>query len=470
MTGTGVGLDPRAASDEGVLARARPQSVHVCQECGSTHPRWVGRCASCGAWGSVVESTRDAGLTRVGAPAARPVRLGELSLAPAVRIRSEVDELDRVLGGGFVPGSLVLIAGEPGIGKSTLVLQALAGIGADHSVLLVTGEESLAQVHARGARIAADTDQVAILAESRLEYVVEAITEHAPAVCVVDSIQTLVSDAAEGTVGSVSQIRQATGALMRLAKERDVVIVLVGHVTKDGGLAGPRMLEHMVDCVITFEGEEMRAHRVLRTTKNRYGSINETGVLEMHADGLVSVDDPTGLFLAEVGERVGSCIFPVVQGSRAVLVEIQALVGQTEVVPPRRVAVGVDRTRLAQVIAVLSRHAGFRLGDQDVFVSVAGGARAVDPAADLAMALAIASAHRGTPLAAGSAAFGEIGLTGGIRPTGHWGRRLGAIGAHGLTLAVVPPMAGGHAEPPPPGVEISTVGDVTQALAVACPR
>lgn len=470
MTGTGVGLDPRAASDEGVLARARPQSVHVCQECGSTHPRWVGRCASCGAWGSVVESTRDAGLTRVGAPAARPVRLGELSLAPAVRIRSEVDELDRVLGGGFVPGSLVLIAGEPGIGKSTLVLQALAGIGADHSVLLVTGEESLAQVHARGARIAADTDQVAILAESRLEYVVEAITEHAPAVCVVDSIQTLVSDAAEGTVGSVSQIRQATGALMRLAKERDVVIVLVGHVTKDGGLAGPRMLEHMVDCVITFEGEEMRAHRVLRTTKNRYGSINETGVLEMHSDGLVSVDDPTGLFLAEVGERVGSCIFPVVQGSRAVLVEIQALVGQTEVVPPRRVAVGVDRTRLAQVIAVLSRHAGFRLGDQDVFVSVAGGARAVDPAADLAMALAIASAHRGTPLAAGSAAFGEIGLTGGIRPTGHWGRRLGAIGAHGLTLAVVPPMAGGHAEPPPPGVEISTVGDVTQALAVACPR
>ena len=470
MTGTGVGDGPCAASDEGVLARARPQSVHVCQECGSTHPRWVGRCSSCGAWGSVVEGVRDAGLTRTGAPAVRPVRLGDLSLAPAVRIRTGVDELDRVLGGGLVPGSLVLIAGEPGIGKSTLVLQALAGIAADRSVLLVTGEESLAQVHARGERIAADTDHVALLAESRLEYVVEAITEHAPAVCVVDSIQTLVSDAAEGTIGSVSQIRQATGALMRVAKERDVVVVLVGHVTKDGGLAGPRMLEHMVDCVITFEGEEMRAHRVLRATKNRYGSINETGVLEMHADGLVSVDDPTGLFLAEVGERVGSCVFPVVQGSRAVLVEIQALVGQTEIVPPRRVAVGVDRTRLAQVIAVLSRHAGFRLGDQDVFVTVAGGARAVDPAADLAMALAIASAHRGTPLAAGSAAFGEIGLTGGIRPTGHWGRRLGAIGAHGLTLAVVPPMAGGHAEPPPPGVEISTVGDVTQALAVACPR
>ncbi len=398
------------------------------------------------------------------------MRLGELALAPATRLVTHVEELDRVLGGGLVPGSLVLIAGEPGIGKSTLVLQALAGVSSAHSALLVTGEESLAQVHARGLRVAADTDAVAILAESNLERVIEAITTHEPAVCVIDSIQTLVSDAAEGAVGSVSQIRQATGELLRLAKARETVIVLVGHVTKDGGLAGPRMLEHMVDCVLTFEGEEMRAHRVLRATKNRFGSINETGVLEMRPDGLVSVEDPTGLFLAEVGERVGSCVFPVIQGSRAMLVEIQALVGPTELVPPRRVAVGVDRTRLAQVIAVLSRHAGFRLGDQDVFVSVAGGARAIDPAADLAMALAIASAHRGTPLAAGSAAFGEIGLTGGVRPTGHWARRLGAIGAHGLSLAVAPRMASEVADPPPPGVEISSVGDITQALAVACPR
>jgi len=369
------------------------------------------------------------------------------------------------------PRPRLLFAGRLSPQKNIpLLLQALAGVSTAHSALLVTGEESLAQVHARGLRVAADTDAVAILAESNLERVIEAITAHEPAVCVIDSIQTLVSDAAEGAVGSVSQIRQATGELLRLAKERETVIVLVGHVTKDGGLAGPRMLEHMVDCVLTFEGEEMRAHRVLRATKNRFGSINETGVLEMRPDGLVSVEDPTGLFLAEVGERVGSCVFPVIQGSRAMLVEIQALVGPTEVVPPRRVAVGVDRTRLAQVIAVLSRHAGFRLGDQDVFVSVAAGARAIDPAADLAMALAIASAHRGTPLAAGSAAFGEIGLTGGVRPTGHWARRLGAIGAHGLNLAVAPRMASEVADPLPRGVEISSVGDITQALAVACPR
>jgi DNA repair protein RadA/Sms len=421
-------------------------------------------------WGSVQEQTRLANAPRDIEPLVRPVLLGELALAPIARLPTGVDELDRVLGGGLVPGSVVLIGGEPGIGKSTLVLQALAGLSASGRALLVTGEESLAQVHSRSARLAANTDGVAILAESQLERVVDEITEHDPAVCAIDSIQTLVSDAAEGTVGSVSQVRQATGALMRLAKERNIVILLVGQVTKDGGLAGPRMLEHMVDCVVTFEGEEMRAHRILRATKNRFGAINETGVLEMRGEGLVSVPDPTGLFLAEVGERIGSCIFPVIQGSRAMLVEVQALVGATEVVPPRRVAVGVDRTRLAQVIAVLSRHAGFRLGDQDVFVSVAGGARAIDPAADLAMALAIASAHRGTPLAAGSAAFGEIGLTGGVRPTGHWSRRLGAMSAHGLTLAIAPAMVSESAEEPPVGLEISSVGDITQALAVACPR
>ncbi len=253
-----------------------------------------------------------------------------------------------------------------------------------------------------------------------------------PQVCAVDSVQTLHSDAVEGAPGAPNQVRAVTIELMRVAKERGVTILLVGQVTKDGGLAGPRTLEHLVNCVLSFEGDDLRAHRVLRATKNRFGSTNETGVFEMGASGLESVNDPTRLYLAEAGDRVGSCVFPAIEGSRALLVEVQALVGPTEIVPPRRVAIGVNRTRLAQVIAVLSRHAGLRLGDADVFVSVAGGARAIDPAADLAIALAVASAHRGVPLASGTAAFGELGLTGAVRPAGHSARRLAAAAGHGM--------------------------------------
>ncbi|MFN8111074.1 MAG: DNA repair protein RadA [Thermoleophilia bacterium] len=451
------------------MGRARTQNVFVCGECGATHPRWVGRCASCQAWGAVSEA--------VATPRGRAlevvpgvVRLGDTAEAPPARMATGLEELDRVLGGGLVPGSLVLVGGEPGIGKSTMVLQALAALGeAGRDVLLVTGEESLAQVRTRAMRLTAPTDSVGVLAETRLETVVAAIEAHRPAVCAIDSIQTLVSDAADGGPGSVSQVRQATGELMRVAKERDVAMLLVGQVTKDGGLAGPRMLEHMVDCVITFEGEEMRAHRVLRATKNRFGSTNESGVLEMRPQGLVSVPDPSAVFLAEVGNRVGSCVFPAIEGSRAVLVEVQALVGHTEVVPPRRVAVGVDRTRLAQVIAVLARHGGMRLGDQDVFVSVAGGARAIDPAADLAIALAIASAFRGVPLTRGSAAFGELGLTGGVRPAGHASRRLHAIAAQGLDVAVLPRMAG-DGDGSPRGLRLATVEDIAGALDEACAR
>lgn len=430
----------------------------------------MGRCSGCGAWGSVAESAAPARAARTLEVVPQPVRLGEAADPPPARLATGIAELDRVLGGGIVPGSLILIGGEPGIGKSTLVLQALASLSATREVLLVTGEESITQVRTRATRLTGDTDRVGVLAETRLESVVAAIEAHRPAVCAIDSVQTLVSDAADGGPGGVAQVRQATGELLRLAKERDVAIILVGQVTKDGGLAGPRMLEHMVDCVVTFEGEEMRAHRVLRATKNRFGSTNESGVLEMRPEGLVSVPDPSSVFLAEVGDRVGSCVFPAIEGSRAVLVEVQALVGHTEVVPPRRVAVGVDRTRLAQVIAVLTRHGGMRLGDQDVFVSVAGGARANDPAADLAIALAIASAHRGVPLTRGSAAFGEIGLTGGIRPSGHAARRLGAISAQGLELAVMPRMAGDGGTPTPDGLKLMPVGDVAQALEGACTR
>lgn len=451
------------------MAKVRVQSAFVCTECGSRASRWVGRCAACGGWGTVTEQPAGASGAS-GAPVPAPVLLGDASIAPPPRVPTTIGELDRVLGGGLVEGSLVLIGGEPGIGKSTLVLQALAHLSAAHDVLLVTGEESIAQVRTRAERLAVDCGGVGVVAETSLEAVVAAIETLRPTVVAVDSVQTLASDEADGAPGSVTQVRQAAAALMRAAKAHGVTVLLVGQVTKDGGLAGPRLLEHLVDTVLIFEGEETRAHRLLRAVKNRFGSTDETGLFEMRPFGLESVTDATGLFLDPTGDRVGSCAFPAVQGSRALLVEVQALVGHTEVVPPRRVAVGVDRTRLAQVIAVLTRHAGLRLGDQDVFVSVAGGVKVADPAIDLAVALAIASAHRGVPVAHGMAAFGELGLTGGVRPVGHTARRLQAVAAQGFEIAVVPRRATDAVPEPPDGLRRVEVDDIARALEVACAR
>ena len=444
----------------------------MCGACGQQAPRWLGRCPSCGEWGTVAEEAVSAAQARRTLGALPVVtRLSELTDDAPERLCTSIGELDRVLGGGLVPGSLVLLGGEPGIGKSTLVLQALAGLGAGGApVMLVTGEESPIQVRGRGERLSCDCGPIQVVAETRLESVLAAVDAHAPVVCAVDSVQTLHSDAIEGAPGAPNQVRQVTVELMRAAKERGVTVLLVGQVTKDGGLAGPRTLEHLVDCVLSFEGDDLRAHRVLRATKNRFGSTNETGVFEMGASGLESVDDPTRLYLAETGDRVGSCVFPAVEGSRALLVEVQALVGPTEIVPPRRVAIGVDRTRLAQVIAVLSRHAGLRLGDADIFVSVAGGARAIDPAADLAIALAVAGAHRGVPLAAGTVAFGELGLTGAVRPAGHSVRRLAAAAGHGMKAAIMPPgRSGSDPDSPAPSV-LRAVPGVQEALEAAFAR
>ena len=402
---------------------------------------------------------------RQAGPAPAPVRLADVGTGDLERIPTGVGELDRVLGGGLVPGALVLLGGEPGIGKSTLVLQALAHMAGSRRVLLVTGEESPAQVAGRAARLAAAghaTGDIEVLAETGLERVIAALEEHAPEVAAVDSVQTLMSERLDSAPGSVAQVRQATADLMRVAKERGVAVILVGQVTKDGAIAGPRLLEHLVDCVLSFEGEPVSAHRVLRASKNRFGSTNETGVFEMAAEGLVSVADPTSLWLGDGAARVGSCVFPAVEGTRAPLVEVQALVGPTEIVPPRRVAGGVDRTRLAQVLAVMTRHAGMRLGDQDVFVSVAGGARAQDPAADLAIAMAVASAHRGVALAPGTVAFGEIGLTGALRAVGHGPRRLEAAAAAGMGLAVTPPDLSDS--PRPGGLRVAAAADVKLAL------
>jgi DNA repair protein RadA/Sms len=348
-----------------------------------------------------------------------------------------VSELDRVLGGGLVPASLVLVGGEPGVGKSTLLLMALAAMSKERRALLVTGEESAAQVKLRAARLGG-AERVEILAETDLDAICATLESEQPAVCVIDSVQTLWSSDVGSAPGSVSQVREASARLLRVAKEAGVALFLVGHVTKDGAVAGPRVLEHLVDCVLQFEGDRYHAHRVLRAAKNRFGSTNELGVFEMTGAGLVGVPDPSQLFGASREEEVGSAVACALEGTRPLLLEIQALVSPTDLAMPRRVGTGVDPKRLAMIVAVLGRHGGIALGAADVFVNVAGGVRIDEPGADLAVALAIASAAKDAPVPAGTAAFGEIGLTGRLRPATQADRRLEECEKLGLTDVIVP--------------------------------
>ena len=387
------------------------------------------------------------------------LRLVDVEVEEAARIPTGVAELDRVLGGGLVPASLVLVGGEPGVGKSTLLLMALAAISRERRALLVTGEESTAQVKLRAARLSGGAEGVEILAETDLDAICATLERERPAVCVIDSIQTLYSPDVGSAPGSVSQVREAAARLLRVGKESGVALFLVGHVTKDGVVAGPRVLEHLVDCVLQFEGDRYHAHRVLRAAKNRFGSTNELGIFEMTGAGLVGVPDPSQLFGASREEEIGSAVACALEGTRPLLLEIQALVSPTDLAMPRRVATGVDPKRLAMIVAVLTRHAGLALGQADVFVNVAGGLRIDEPGADLGIALAIASAARGAAVPAGVAAFGEIGLTGRLRPASQADRRLEECGKLGLSTVVVP--AGTKARR---GVEAKAVETLRQAL------
>src|SRR3954467_9193118 len=415
-------------------------TVFVCGSCGHESAKWHGRCPGCEEWNTLVEERPafSKPSRRSGTAAIKPVTLAEVQ-APAVRrMRTGIGELDRVLGGGIVPGSLVLIGGAPGIGKSTITGGALGNLAAaGHSVLYVSGEESAAQVKLRAERLGADALRVPIVAETDLDAVEATLEAERPDVCVVDSVQTLYASGMTGAAGSVGQVREVAGRLMRVAKERGVAVLLVGHVTKEGALAGPRVLEHLVDCVLQFEGERERTYRTLRALKNRFGSTNEVGVFEMRDSGLVEVADASARFVEEATRAPGSVVLCAMEGSRPLLVEVQALVAPTQLVPPRRVSNGVDRNRLALVLAVLSRHAGVQLGTSDVFVSGAGGGRVEEPGADLAIALAVASAARGMPLTATDgrpvAAFGEIGLTGELRYVAHPERRTAEASKFGLS-------------------------------------
>ena len=440
---------------------AQPALKFACSECGQSTGRWLGRCPGCGSFGTLVEETATTS-SRANVAAARPVlRLVDVEAEETDRLPTGVSELDRVLGGGLVPASLVLVGGEPGVGKSTLLLMALAAMSKEHRALLVTGEESAAQVKLRAARLGG-AERVEILAETDLDAVCATLEEATPAVCVIDSVQTLYSAEIGSVPGSVSQVREASARLLRVAKETGVALFLVGHVTKDGAVAGPRVLEHLVDCVLQFEGDRYHAHRVLRAVKNRFGSTNELGVFEMTGTGLVGVPDPSQLFGAAREEEVGSAVACALEGTRPLLLEIQALVSPTDLAMPRRVGTGVDPKRLAMIVAVLSRHGGTALGQADVFVNVAGGVRIDEPGADLAVALAIASAAKGAPVPAGTAAFGEIGLTGRLRPAAQAERRLEECAKLGLGSVVVPAATKDRK-----GVEARAVETVKHAIAAA---
>jgi DNA repair protein RadA/Sms len=409
----------------------------TCGECGTTTGRWLGRCPGCGSFGTLVEELTGEAHGKPSAARA-PTRLGDVGVEEAARIPTGIPELDRVLGGGLVPASLVLVGGEPGVGKSTLLLSALgAVVRGGRPSLLVTGEESVAQVKLRAARLGG-ADDVSILAETELEAVCATLARERPAVCVIDSVQTLHAAELGSAPGSVAQVREAAGRLLRVAKENGVATILVGHVTKDGAVAGPRVLEHLVDCVLQFEGDRYHAHRVLRAAKNRFGSTNELGVFEMTGAGLVGVPDPSELFGSSHGGEIGAAVACTLEGTRPLLLEVQALVAPTDLALPRRVGTGVDPKRLAMIVAVVSRHAGIALGSADVFVNFAGGVRVDEPGADLGVALAIASAARGVPVRCGLATFGEIGLTGRLRSAAQAERRLEECGKLGIVEVVAP--------------------------------
>jgi len=439
------------------MAKAAVQ--FACTECGYSSGRWFGKCPGCNAFGTLVEEV----LGKVAGAKAPPkplLRLVDVQVEEAKRIPTGVAELDRVLGGGLVPASLVLVGGEPGVGKSTLLLSALQAMSAARRVLLITGEESVAQVKLRAERLGGAAN-VEILAETELDTVCETLVTERPDVCVIDSVQTLYSAELGSAPGSVAQVRESAARLLRVAKENGVATILVGHVTKDGSVAGPRVLEHLVDCVLQFEGDRYRAHRVLRAVKNRFGSTNELGVFEMTGAGLVGVPDPSEVFGRTVDGEPGAAVACALEGTRPILLEIQALVAQTDLAMPRRVATGVDPKRLAMIVAVLARHAGIPLGQADVFVNVAGGVRIDEPGADLAIALAIASAARRLPVVSGTAAFGEIGLTGRLREATQAERRLQEAAKLGLGRAVVPKGTPRHGK-----LKISEAETLRQAIKV----
>ncbi|HEU5302886.1 MAG TPA: DNA repair protein RadA [Acidimicrobiia bacterium] len=441
----------------------KARSVHRCAECGAESPRWLGRCPECGVWGSLTEAVtpRARSAAPLAAPGAGPVPIGDVERSDVDRAPTGIQELDRVLGGGLVPGSVTLLVGEPGMGKSTLLLQALGRLAAAGSrCLLIGAEESPRQVRLRAERVGALQPDLLLAGDTDLGQVLAHVEAMAPDVLAVDSIQAISDPDRPGAPGSVAQVRDCAQAIVRVAKTRGIPAVLVGHVTKDGALAGPRSLEHLVDTVLTFDGDRHHTLRFLHALKHRFGPTTEVGLFEMCGEGLEDVPDPSALFLSD--RRVdapGSVVAPIVQGRRPMLVEVQALVAPTSAPMPRRSATGLDGSRLPLLLAILEQHAGIALGTAEVYASVAGGIRAAEPGVDLAVALAIVSAREGAAMARGTVAIGEIGLGGELRQVAQSARRVAEAGRLGFTRVIGPPSLAGA-----PGLQVATARTLGAAI------
>ena len=452
---------------------AKATSRYVCQRCGEVFLRWEGQCRACGDWNSLVETVVRAKSASTGdgrpraTPGAEPVKLRDIGEASVPRLPTSIGELDRVLGGGIVPGSLILVGGEPGIGKSTLLLQATAGVGGP--VLYATGEESAAQVRLRAGRLALldapAGSEIEVLAERDVGRIVEVARSARPALLVVDSIQTATIDELDGAAGSVGQVRESTVRFMEFAKGEGIAVVLVGHVTKEGSIAGPKTMEHLVDAVVTLEGERFAALRLVRSTKNRFGSTDEVGVFEMAGDGLREVADPARAFLADHAEAApGSVVAPTMEGSRPLLVEVQALVSAAGYGTPARKASGIDPNRLGLLVAVLGRRAGIGLAGHDVYANLAGGLAVAEPGLDLPVALALASSLRDRPVVGGAVAIGEVGLLGELRSVAGLERRLREAARLGFSIAIVPRPGRGVRSADVPGLEIVEAATLREAI------
>ena len=447
---------------------AKQKTLYTCTECGGQAPKWQGQCPHCGVWNTLVEtiaSPASARFESVAGARSAVTPLASVKARASSRIQTGLEEFDRVLGGGLVPGGVILLGGDPGIGKSTLLLQAGAALGASHRTLYVTGEESAEQIALRAERLALVNAPIELLAEVQLEAIVAAINATSPEIVVIDSVQTVYTEALASAPGSVAQVRECAAQLTRLAKQRGVIVLFVGHVTKEGAIAGPRVLEHIVDTVLYFEGDPHSSFRLVRAIKNRFGAANELGVFAMTERGLKGVSNPSALFLSQHAEGVaGSAVVATLEGSRPLLVEVQALVDPVQGGMPRRLAVGLDPQRLALLLAVLHRHGGVETGGFDVFVNAVGGVRILEPAADLAVMLAVSSSLRNKPLPQKTLIFGEVGLAGEIRPVQRGQERIREAVKLGFTQVVIPNL--NKPKQPIDGINIIGVDRVDDALAL----